>query len=249
MVSDEQGGRTSEPLALHHRIKYGALLSSLAFVVVLKPLAPLFWGAGWLLDISLSLTLLACVSVIGQSQRGLLLAGTLALLPLAAVLLPKGDLALVPLRSLVVVAFLLYSTLIILLDVFSGSEATFDKLLGSICAYLLVGICFGLAYLAVDMANPGSFTIDGSPSSRPVGHHDLAERFSHYSYFSFITMSSVGYGDILPVSPAGRSLVIAQAVFGQFYMALMVGRLLALHVGTQNQNPTADRSSEDLRPS
>ena len=212
------------------KAKYSVLLLTLVFLVVLKPLVPHFWGAIYLLDAGLVLILVACVAVLGQTRHRLIVAAALCLVPLAAVMLPKGDLSMIPLRGLFVVAFLVYATVLILIDVFSGSEATADKLLGSICAYLLVGICFGMGYLAIDLLHPGAFSFDGVLTKSPVAHHEVLEKFSHYFYFSFTTMSTVGFGDILPIRPSARSLVIAQAVFGQFYMALLVGRLLALHV-------------------
>lgn len=219
----------------HRQIKYVCLLLSLVFLIVVKPMVPQLPGReGRLMDFGLALILVACVVVIGDSRKRAVIASAMVVLPLASVLFPMANSELVPVRSFMVVMFMLYSTVIVLIDVFDGSEVSGDKLIGSICAYLMIGICFAIIYLAIEFAEPGSFSFRGEPFTGAT-LEQLGEKHSDFFYFSFMTMTTVGYGDIAPLSSAGRAIVIAQAVFGQFYIALMVGRLLALHIDSRRK--------------
>lgn len=210
----------------------------LLFVAILKPLvAPTGWGP-LALEAGLVLTLISCIAIIGRNRRGVMIASAWAVVPALALVLPSSDLELVPARLTVMVAFLLYATFSILLDVFSGQDASVDKLFGSVCAYLMVGICFAMVYLSLDVTVAGSFAFAGVPSQRLV-YEQWTQKYSEFVYYSFITMTTVGYGDILPVTAAARSVAITQAVFGQFYMALMVGRLLAIHLSAISNEPAA----------
>lgn len=208
----------------------------LLFVAVFKPLlAPTGWGPV-ALEAGLVLTLISCIGIIGHNRKGVMVASAWAVIPALALVLPSSDLALVPARLTVMVVFLLYATFSILLDVFSGQDASVDKLFGSVCAYLMVGICFGMVYLSLDVTVAGSFSFGGVPSQKLV-YDQWTQKYSEFVYYSFITMTTVGYGDILPLSAAARSVAMTQAVFGQFYMALMVGRLLAMHLSTISNEP------------
>ena len=208
----------------------------LLFVAIFKPLvAPTGWGP-LAMEVGLGLTLISCISVIGHNRKGVMIASAWAVIPALALVLPSSDLAFVPARLTFMVAFLLYATFSILLDVFSGGDASVDKLFGSVCAYLLAGICFAMVYLSLDVTVTGSFTFAGVPSPK-LTYAQWTQKYSEFVYYSFITMTTVGYGDILPVTPAARSIAMIQAVFGQFYMALMVGRLLAMHLSNRPNEP------------
>lgn len=208
----------------------------LLFVAILKPLvAPTGWGP-LALEVGLVLTLVSCVAIIGRNRKGVMIASAWAAIPALALVVPSSDLQLVPARLTIMVAFLIYATFSILLDVFSGRDASVDKLFGSVCAYLMVGICFAMVYLSLDVTVAGSFSFGGVPSQKLV-YDQWTQKYSEFVYYSFITMTTVGYGDILPLSAAARSVAMTQAVFGQFYMALMVGRLLAMHLSTISNEP------------
>ena len=98
----------------------------------------------------------------------------------------------------------------------TGEDATTDKVLGALCGYLLLGILFALIFAEMEQNNSGCFRMEGS------------SEFSDFIYFSIVTLSTLGYGDIVPVSAQARALVSLEVLLGQFYLAVVVARLVAL---------------------
>jgi hypothetical protein len=142
-----------------------------------------------------------------------------AVLYLAVALAMASELSLVvnpAFRSYVQMAFFVLASAVVLFDVMTGEDATTDRVLGAMCGYLLLGILFALFYQAMEQSNPGCFKMKGG------------SEFSDFIYFSIVTLSTLGYGDILPVSPQARALVSLEVVLGQFYLAVVVARLVAL---------------------
>lgn len=103
------------------------------------------------------------------------------------------------------------------LVLFSG-PVDWNKIIGSFCIYLLLGIIWALLYLVVAVVNERSFV--------GIAAGQWRETFPSLIYFSFITMTTAGYGDIQPVLPAARFLAYMEAVVGQFYMAVLVASLV-----------------------
>ncbi|MEW6251938.1 MAG: ion channel [Planctomycetota bacterium] len=105
-----------------------------------------------------------------------------------------------------------------------ASAVTSEHLYAALSAYLLAGIFFGVFYWILERIWPGSLLI-----ANPSGAGDF--RVVHGMYFSFVTLSAVGYGDILPRSDLARGCAMLQAVGGQFYIAVMIARLVSLYSG------------------
>ena len=105
-----------------------------------------------------------------------------------------------------------------------GTAVSGEHLYAALSAYLLAGVFFGVLYWTIERAWGGSFAVAGA-AVRPGG-------FSPGSaiYFSFVTLATLGYGDMVPVSEVTRGLAIVQAVAGQLYLAVMVARLVSLYV-------------------
>jgi len=101
----------------------------------------------------------------------------------------------------------------VLMDLFRKDPVP-DRLLDVILAYLLVGTMYSFVYEALNVASPGSITVDGREHVLPSG----------FVYFSFTTMTSVGYGDALPMKPVAKAIAVAQALTGQLYVAVLIAR-------------------------
>jgi hypothetical protein len=112
-----------------------------------------------------------------------------------------------------------------------GAAVSAEHLYGALSAYLLAGVFFGVLYWAIERAWPGSFVVAGEMLA--------PGQFSPTSgiYFSFVTLATLGYGDVVPKGEAARGLAILEAVAGQLYLAVMVARLVSLYV--------QDRRKED----
>ncbi len=94
-----------------------------------------------------------------------------------------------------------------------------EHLFAALDVYLLVGLIFGVGYALLDQIAPESF---GAPLEADL---DLGSGF----YFSFVTLATLGYGDVVPVSGPARGLAILEAVAGQLYLAVLVARLVSLY--------------------
>lgn len=108
-----------------------------------------------------------------------------------------------------------------------------NRLVGAICVYLLLGVIWAVAYTILEMISPGSFGGFTPLQGRGWGNEWL--------YFSFVTMTTLGYGDLLPLSATARTMAYMQAVFGQLYVAILVAGLVSAYIsGRQAGNGNAD---------
>jgi hypothetical protein len=110
-------------------------------------------------------------------------------------------------------------------QVYRTGPVTHHRIQGAVAVYLLLGLMWASAYALLHHLRPGAFT--GSP--------DAAALPQTWIYYSFVTLTTTGYGDISPVHPVARSLAIAEAVAGQLYIAVTLARLVALYVGARGK--------------
>jgi energy-coupling factor transporter transmembrane protein EcfT len=127
------------------------------------------------------------------------------------------------LSLLSILAFLL----IVLWGVYREGPITGHRVLGAIAAYLLLALCFSLAYDLIEYVHPGSFTL---PLEGAQGNQT---RSASFLYFSVVTLTTVGFGDIAAVHPVARSLVMVEALVGTLYPAILLARLVTLQIETR----------------
>jgi hypothetical protein len=129
------------------------------------------------------------------------------------------------------VTLLLYFTVVcwvLMMSVLRVQIVSSDTILGSMSVYLLIGLTFAFIYSLAEHFFPGSFLIAGSDSLLTQSpQSSTSQGFSSYVFFSFITLTTVGYGDIIPVHEVVRNLAVIEAVIGQFFLAVIVARLVA----------------------
>jgi hypothetical protein len=117
--------------------------------------------------------------------------------------------------------FLIFATAVILRSVVTAAKVTIETLYGAIAAYVLLGLTWGAVYFLTESLWPASFhspILPGSQISAP-----------DFVFFSFVTLTTIGYGDVIPAAGIAKSLVIVEAVAGIMYPAVMIARLIALH--------------------
>ncbi len=102
-----------------------------------------------------------------------------------------------------------------------------NKIIGSLTLYILLGLIWAMIYLLLIVVDPGVFT--------GLEVANWQEGFSRIAYYSFVTLTTLGYGDILPTNHIAEFFVFMEAVFGVFYIAIIVSSLISLHISA-NQN-------------
>jgi hypothetical protein len=127
------------------------------------------------------------------------------------------------------IAFSVVSCYIAGRHVFSFRDTDTNSLIGAVCVYLLLGLIWGLLYAVLGFLWPqGAFqglVFDGKTS-----------RFDACLYFSYVTLTTAGYGDITPVNPLVRTFAYLEMIVGQFYMAILVSGLVAHFMGLRMTN-------------
>jgi hypothetical protein len=109
-------------------------------------------------------------------------------------------------------------------SVLKSNEVDIDTVISAISGYILIGLGFGILFYILEFIRPGNF----------YG----VEQLNYYEaeYFSFVTMSTLGYGDIAPSSQVARSLVIITTLFGQFYMVIVMGVIVGKFISKRKKN-------------
>ena len=120
--------------------------------------------------------------------------------------------------------FLIYTAYRILRHVIRSQEVTSEVIYGALCVYLLLGLIWGMLYFGLETLQPGSFQgiAEASGFSEGLG--------SRCIYYSYVTLTTLGYGDVTPVSAGARSLSTGEALMGQLYLAVLIARLVGTHV-------------------
>jgi hypothetical protein len=177
-----------------------------------------------IVSILLSLVLLSAVLAVADRKGVFFVALVLAIPAIAGRWISHFRPDLVPppvflTAGLVLIAFVVAN---LLRFVLRAPSVNVEVLCASISAYLMLGLLWTVAYWLVDQLTPGAFAFNGN-AERP------SIRGFNAFYFSFITLSTVGYGDITPVSKVARMLAAMEAMTGLLYVAVLIARLVSLY--------------------
>jgi Ion channel len=118
-------------------------------------------------------------------------------------------------HHLILIFLMASSAIVIIREIFSASQVTSDTIKGGVCVYLLAGIAWSYLYNLLLVVQPESFDLMSSSNI----HDDLL-------YFSFVTLTTVGYGDILPISPLARVCANLESIVGVLYPSIYIARLV-----------------------
>jgi len=175
------------------------------------------------LAVTIFLAGLAVVGV-GRGAIVLFIAALIAQLITLRSSAPSALVAAATLRLL----FYAWVTVVIVWRVLREPGVTMDTIAGAACAYMLLGFDWTQVYVLLEYAQPGSFAI---PESFMIGRDPMPA----LAYFSFSTLTSVGYGDIHPNDVSSGGISVAEAIVGQLYLAIMIGRMVGLQVARRNR--------------
>jgi voltage-gated potassium channel len=204
----------------HDQWRHLALLISILVLFIICPfIAPLRHGVT-ILSIVAAAVLVSATYAVSTRKHFL----SIALVLSVAVVLSNFMLAVSPSYWILLVS---QSTVVVLTGFFAvtilryvvrSGKITSDKIYAAICVYFLFGYAWTFAYALLDELQPGAFA-----APTPIGPDNYVARVMQMRYFSFVTLTTVGYGDVVP-----RQML--EAIMGQFYLVALVGRLVGLHI-------------------
>lgn len=126
---------------------------------------------------------------------------------------------------LLLLSFFIFTAFKTAKQVLFTGEIDGNKILGAICLYLLLGLIWAVTYTLLQLEFPNSFQVMS-------GQKEWFTLFPDFIYFSFVTITTLGFGDISPTLPVARFLVYLEAIIGQFYLAILVASLVGSRMST-----------------
>ncbi len=199
------------------------LLISILLLLILSPLLEDFVGLEFLLDIFVTAIFISGIYAVSQKKTYILITAVFATPMLASlwsayfIKIPYFQLT----GQICGVLCMAFMVIIILSHIIRVKNVTADVIFGAIVAYLLMAIIWSFIYSVMEDLHPGSFVIPEGPVKD--------SRFL-FTYFSFVTIATLGYGDITPLTAAACSLSILESIIGQIYLVVMVAWLVGMFV-------------------
>ncbi len=138
-----------------------------------------------------------------------------------------------------------FITLSELRSLLKQKEVTGETISMSISVYLLLGLTWGLLYIAINHLQPQAFSFGTSTASGPLAEQQL---FPVLVYFSLTTLATIGYGDITPVTLQARYAAVAEGITGQFYLAILVARLVGIYMSRSLSSDARNRTEVPTPP-
>jgi hypothetical protein len=127
--------------------------------------------------------------------------------------------------DILLAVFLAYAAAAILNRVLHADQVDAETIYGAVCVYFLLAALWGVLYVLVEILAPGSFNLPDSVSLTAGSRFDAGPMM----YYSFVTITTLGYGDITPATELARLLALLEAVLGQLFLVILVARLVGLY--------------------
>jgi hypothetical protein len=125
-------------------------------------------------------------------------------------------------------------------DINKSDRPTSEKVFGALCAYIFIGLLFAVIFAHLEYRDPGSFSISNDLLDERAAGESV--QLHTFTYFSFVTMTTLGYGDITPVTDNAQTLAWFEALIGQLYLAVMVAGFVATHISENMKKNRGDPS-------
>jgi voltage-gated potassium channel len=219
-------------MAQHRQANFGYLLTGLLIVLFLAPVSQQFADQSltFVTSIGFSATLIVGIWSLSDSRRLFRIGMAMVILDviLTVISLFQPSPIVDTLSLLTALAFCSMSLAIALRHVLFDQRMDLNRMIGGICVYLLLGITIAILNIFIYRFIPDSF--NGMP--------DIYARSSATTliYYSFVTMTTLGYGDITPAGQLARVVAYLAAVAGQFYIAILVGTLVGMYLSQRNND-------------
>jgi hypothetical protein len=222
--------------------RFTQLLAGLALLLFVTPFVDTFSNqlgkviASVVVTVLLSVVLIAAALAVSVDQKHnrtttLVMAGGCLILTLLTHLSDESALRVA--QEILTIGFLIHVVRLIVQSLFQQHQVGFDAIAASMCGYLLIGVAFAIVFSLVMEIDGTALSTNAAGQTTKMTFHFGDQHTAAAMYFSFVTLTTLGYGDITPVSMPARMLTTAEALIGQLYLVVLVARLVGLHISTE----------------
>jgi hypothetical protein len=224
-----------KPLALisshSQRSKFFYLFATQILLIVLFPYLAKPGLSTVIFRLLSALSFVAAVYAVSDKRAqwiiGIILAVPTALLNAVFAFHPEASSLAIP-GLVSTLVFLTFTLAVLLRGVLRAEAVTRDTIYGAMSVYLLMAFLWGIAYLLLETIQPGGLSLN------LTRHPNHKVDWDDCMFYSFVTLTSLGYGDMVPISPQCRSLSILEAVSGMMYVAVLVARIVGLYTAKKS---------------
>jgi hypothetical protein len=207
------------PFTQFHLERFLFMLGTMLFLFVAIPILDQFLGLKLLLNVFFSALMVSGIYAVSDRRHAVIIASIIAFAALMArwsnYVLASPSMGLVD--DALGIVFSAYAGVVIISYVFREKEVTADVIYGAVCVYLFLGVTWAFLYALLEAVQPGSFDVENA-------------KLNSFLYYSFVTQTTLGYGDITPATSPARSFSALQAIVGQLYIAVAIARLVGIHI-------------------
>ena len=219
--------------------KYSILLITFLVFFLVGPLADMFFAGerfgGEIFDVLSIVLLLAALYAVGTRRAPLIVASILTLPVIVGKFACYVEInsALFEMSDGFICLALAVVAVSVLQQVLQAEKVSREVVEGAVCVYMLLGVAWASLFSLIETLHPGAFQLPSlrTTSVLPV----VVEARQRFLYYSFVTLTTVGYGDITPVAALAQRLAVLEAMFGQLYLSILVARLVGLHIAHTHQ--------------
>ena len=205
----------------------------LLFVIFTIFITPFFSIAWHLILYSISITIVFLLSAIALNDYQPKIFYATVLVILIEWLAETLSLSLLTQISFLVnILFFDLIVLLFILQIAKAKTVTFRVIMESVTGYLMLGLSFSILIGLVCFIDPTSFSFEHLTGEMNPSY----SYFSNYTYYAFVTLTTLGYGDVVPLSPAARSLSIFTSITGQMYVAIIIAALVSKYLGQRSKD-------------
>ena len=208
--------------------RFSSLLVTILLLLLLRPFLEGFVVARGLLTALFIATLVSALYSVSRPAWAFKL-GLVFIVPAIALLLLRHVVRSSVLEQggyVILLLALAFTGVVTLRSTLQAKRVSVEQISGALSAYLLMGLVWGLTFFLLESAAPGSLSIESGPDTARLGAS---------IYYSFVTLTTLGYGDILPLTDRARSLAYVEAVIGQIYLVVLVGKLVGMYVSASGE--------------
>jgi len=225
--------------------RYTILLVALMALLIVPPLLPAGPFAHTIVNTVFSIVAIGAAFNVSRHRATIIFVTVIALATLAA----RGVSAVwpeIPVGEVVseIFAIILFGLALrgVAREIFHAKTVTTGTIRGAICVYILMGIIWAVFYSLVETAHPGSFAY---PEVVRVSAQTDEPSPPGFFYYSFVTMTTLGYGDITPRAQLARTLSWLETLAGQLFMTITLAQLVSVHVSSSAKDHSETSSPPD----